>query len=109
MRPMRGRRLRSRGSKEQAWRLLQELLPATKGMVVSFGLPLLYAGGLFNTACLVADGKILGFVAKQNLAGEGIHYEPRWFKPWPSGVRAEIEIADVRYPLGDLLFDVGGV
>ncbi len=97
------------GTQEQAWRSLQELLPATKGMVVSFGLPLLYAGGLFNTACLVADRKILGFVAKQNLAGEGIHYEPRWFKPWPKGVRAEIELAHKLYPIGDLIFDCGGV
>ena len=35
---------------------------------------------------LLADGKILGFVAKQYLAGDGLHYEPRWFKPWPRGV-----------------------
>ena len=26
-----------------------------------------------------------GFVAKQFLAGDGIHYEPRWFKAWPPG------------------------
>ena len=33
---------------------------------------------------------LAGFVAKRFLAGEGIHYEPRWFKPWPVGLRAEV-------------------
>ena len=43
------------------------------------------SNALFNAACLVVDGRIAGFVAKQFLAGDGIHYEPRWFKPWPAG------------------------
>ena len=92
-----------------AKQILLEIVPYTQGMVVSLGLPVMHSGGLFNTACLVADGTILGFVGKQNLAGEGIHYEPRWFKPWPDDVRAETLIGDVYYPLGDLIFDVGGV
>jgi NAD+ synthase (glutamine-hydrolysing) len=97
------------GIEAMAIQVLHELLPHTRGMVVSFGLPLLYSGGLFNTACLAVDGKILGFVGKQNLAGEGIHYEPRWFKRWPGGVRAEIELQDLFYPIGDLIFEVGDV
>ena len=48
-------------------------------------------------------------MAKRHLAGDGIHYEPRWFKPWPAGVRQELEIDGVRYPFGDHFFDVGGV
>lgn len=97
------------GLQETALELLRELLPHTTGMVVSLGLPLLYSGGLFNTACLVSDGKILGFVGKKNLAGEGIHYEPRWFKCWPDDVRVDIRLGDASYPLGDLIFEVGGV
>ncbi|MFN3429392.1 MAG: NAD(+) synthase [Candidatus Sericytochromatia bacterium] len=88
---------------------LFEIVPETQGLVVSVGLPLVFQNGIFNTACLIADGRILGFVAKKYLAGDGIHYEPRWFKPWPSGVRTEIELEGERYPLGDLGFDVGGV
>ena len=34
----------------------------------------MHSGALFNAACLVADGRILGLTCKQNLAGEGIHY-----------------------------------
>ena len=99
----------SPGLQEMAWRVLNEILPETKGLVVSLGLPVLYTNGLFNTACLVADGKVLGFVAKQFLAGDGIHYEPRWFKPWPAGVVAEVELDGRRYPMGDIHFDVGGI
>ncbi|MFT7642395.1 MAG: NAD+ synthase (glutamine-hydrolyzing), partial [Pirellulaceae bacterium] len=89
--------------------VLEELIPHTNGMIVSFGLPLLHGGALFNTACLVCDGKLLGFVGKQNLAGDGIHYEPRWFKPWPNNVATKTEINGVEYPVGDLTFGCGGV
>jgi NAD+ synthase (glutamine-hydrolysing) len=89
--------------------VLGEILPACKGVVVSVGLPLVHNNALFNTACLIADGQIRGFVAKRFLAGDGIHYEPRWFKPWPMGRRATVHLAGRDYPLGDLYFDVGGV
>src|SRR5689334_5439394 len=96
-------------TQQMALRVLAELLRETRGMIVSLGLPLLFHGSLFNTACLVADGQILGFVGKQNLAGEGIHYEPRWFKPWPEGIHVATNVAGQSYPLGDLVFDLGGV
>ncbi len=89
--------------------LLMELVPRTKGMIVSFGLPLLHRSALYNSACLAVDGRIVGFAAKQALAGDGIHYEPRWFKPWPAGVHATIEFGSAQYPIGDLLFDCGGI
>jgi len=99
----------ARGVEESARRVLVDLLPATRGLVVSMGLPILHRNALLNTACVIADGRILGFVAKRHLAGDGIHYEPRWFKPWPGGARAEIDVGGERFPLGDLHFEVGGV
>jgi NAD+ synthase (glutamine-hydrolysing) len=99
----------SPGVHRLALEVLREILPETRGLIVSLGLPLLHRGGLFNTACLVADGRILGFVAKQNLANEGIHYEPRWFRPWPHGVCVETEVGRDTYPLGDLIFNCGDV
>jgi NAD+ synthase (glutamine-hydrolysing) len=94
---------------QRAWQILQRLLPATKGMIVSLGLPILHQHGLFNCACLVVDGRIAGFTAKRFLAGDGIHYEPRWFKPWPQQVRNDINIAGETFPMGDLHFICGGV
>lgn len=94
---------------ELSLKVLQEILPETTDMIVSFGLPLRHQNSVFNAACLVADGTILGFVAKRFLAGDGIHYEPRWFKPWPPGIQNVVEIDDVEYPLGDVYFDCGGI
>lgn len=99
----------STGVQQTAMRVLNELLPATRGMIVSLGLPVLYGGGLFNMAALAADGKLLGLVGKKNLAGDGVHYEPRWFKPWPQGVQGDLEIEGQETPVGDLVFSVGGV
>ncbi len=99
----------SPGLHHTAEQVLLEILPETQGLIVSVGLPVLHRGGLFNAACLMVDGQIVGFAAKQHLAGEGIHYEPRWFKRWPKDVHAETEVAGNVYPLGDLLFDCGGI
>lgn len=95
---------------QRAWQALQDLLPETSGMVVSFGLPVLHQNSLFNCAALAVDGRLVGLVAKQFLAGDGIHYEPRWFKPWPAGVRDEFTAPDgSKIPIGNLHFDIGDV
>ena len=94
---------------DTAWEVLHEIAPATAGIVVAVGLPVLFRNALFNCACLLADGRILGFVAKQFLPGDGLHYEPRWFKAWPKDVVAELERGAGRWPLGDLVFEIGGV
>ncbi|HEX3719919.1 MAG TPA: NAD(+) synthase [Verrucomicrobiae bacterium] len=95
---------------QRAWRALEELLAETRGMVVSFGLPVLHQNGLFNCAALAVDGHLVGLVAKRFLAGDGIHYEPRWFKPWPSGVRDEfIAPNGDKVPIGDIHFEIGGI
>jgi NAD+ synthase (glutamine-hydrolysing) len=94
---------------ERAWSMLAELLPQTKGMVVSIGMPVRRRGGLYNTACVVANGSIAGFAAKEHLAGEGLHYEPRWFKPWPNHQVVGLERDGQSYPFGDVFFDFSGV
>jgi NAD+ synthase (glutamine-hydrolysing) len=99
----------SSGILETAQQMLIRLLPKTRGMVVSVGLPMIYAGAVFNTACLIVSGEIAGFVAKQNLAADGIHYEPRWFKAWPEGIFGSIQIGGIDVPIGDIFFDVGGI
>lgn len=96
-------------TEERAWSALESLLPDTAGLVVAVGLPLRILGALFNAAALVVDGKIAGLVPKQHLAGDGVHYEPRWFRAWTPGERTVITRGDLEVPVGDLLFDVGGV
>lgn len=102
------------GLQELVWAQLDRLAAASRGLVVAIGVPLYHEKALYNAAALLVDGRIAGFVGKQFLAGDGIHYEPRWFKEWPAGEvdtveRARTDGAVERYPMGDLVFDVGGV
>jgi NAD+ synthase (glutamine-hydrolysing) len=97
------------GVQQTSLDVLVECLPATEGMAVCFGLPVFYEGAVFNCAAMACDGRLLGIVAKQHLAGDGIHYEPRWFRRWPAGEVGEVEVAGEAVPIGDLLFDIGDV
>lgn len=83
------------------------LLQYTEGIVTAFGLPLKVEGRRYNAMCVVADGEIQGFVCKRFLANDGIHYEPRWFEPWPAGKVSSIEVDGKSYPVGDLVFNFG--
>lgn len=93
----------------RAEKSLLEILPYTSGMLVVIGLPAVYNAAIYNTAAVISDTNILGFVAKQHLCGDGIHYEPRWFKPWKSGEVAELSFGGESYPLGDIVFEVDGI
>ena len=102
------------GLQDTAFSQLDALAPLTKGMAVAVGLPVYHEKALYNAAALLVDGKIVGFVGKQFLAGDGNHYEPRWFKAWPAGEVDVLERTDPdgsirRYPIGDLVFDIGDV
>ncbi len=102
------------GLQDLAFSMLDQLAPLTEGIVVAVGLPIYHEKALYNAAALLANGKIVGFVAKQFLAGDGIHYEPRWFKAWPAGEVDALERTAPdgtirRWPIGDLLFDIGDI
>lgn len=83
-----------------------------KNMVVCVGLPIRFNNSLYNAIATIVDGELVGFTCKQHLAGDGIHYENRWFKPWPTGVVQSIAIpvfGHAEFPIGDIHFNVGGV
>jgi len=88
---------------------LKDLAKECEGIVVAVGLPLWFESSVYNAVALIVDREIVGFVAKQNLAGDGLHYEPRWFKPWPVGQAESVEMGKKTIPLGDLVFEVGGI
>jgi len=99
----------SPGVGERAMEELQNLLPETEGMIVAVGLPVWHRSKVYDCAAVLANGELVGFAAKQYLAGDGLHYEPRWFKPWPNDVADVIQIGSVRVPIGDLIFEFDGV
>jgi NAD+ synthase (glutamine-hydrolysing) len=99
----------SPGVQRTALAVLEEISPHTLGIAVAVGLPVRFESGLYDAAALVADGRIEGLACKQHLAGDGIHYEPRWFRPWARGRRGSVTIGGRDVPMGDLRFDCGGV
>ncbi len=89
----------------KAMSFIPELVDETEGMFTTLNLPLYYQHKLYNCSVVVHDRKILGVYAKQYMALDGVHYEPRWFNPWPQERLGEIEIDGNSYPIGDLTFD----
>ena len=91
---------------EQALKCLIEIVHETSGIVVAVGLPVRHNNSLYNAACLISNKQIVGFYCKQNLANNGIHYEARWFRPWQAGSVESIEVNQMIYPIGDIVFDL---
>ncbi len=89
--------------------VLEQILDLAPEMVVVVGLPWRHSNTVFNVAAVICNGRISGLYAKQNLAGDGVHYEPRWFSAWPVDEVSVTEICGGEVLIGDLLFEVGGV
>lgn len=80
-----------------------------RDITVAVGLPLQIDGITYNGACLIENGKILGITCKQNLARDGVHYEPRWFNAWKPGEVKAIETREGTIPVGDIIYPVYGI
>jgi NAD+ synthase (glutamine-hydrolysing) len=91
---------------KKAVALTEQLLVETKGLFTTFNIPIPFRGKTYNCAVVVQDQKVLGIYAKQFMALDGVHYEPRWFEPWPIGVVEEISLWGQTINIGDLTFDV---
>lgn len=83
-----------------------EIAESCTDITVSLGLPMRIAGATYNCACLVENGTVKGFSAKQFLANDGVHYETRWFSAWPRNHTATYLYNDVKYPFGDVLYNI---
>ncbi len=85
---------------EESRRILPEAL-------IFLGLPLRKHERTYNCVAAVQAGRIRGFTAKQNLAGDGVHYEPRWFSPY-RGSGDHVRIGNEDVPFGSLLYNHAG-
>ena len=97
------------GTLRKSEEVLRNIIPHTSGMTVAVGIAVYHEGSLYNCAAIVNDGKLAGINAKKFLPREGVHYEPRWFAPWPKGQTHEIEFAGFTVPLGDLTYKIGEI
>lgn len=84
-------------------------------IAITVGVPLKAGHRLYNCACMIQGGKILGFVPKCHLPNYGEFYEKRWFASGKD-LKGEVEIynSSIRqtesYPIGtDLIFEINGI
>lgn len=94
---------------EKALEQLNQVRILCKNITVSVGLPIEFNNKIFNCAAVIKDQQILGISAKQNLANEGVHYEHRWFTPWPKHSIEEININGQTTQIGDIIYNINGV
>ncbi len=94
---------------QKALEVLQSIAPRCNDIAVIVGLPLIVNNKTYNAVCVIQDGQIKGFYAKQFLANDGIHYEKRWFHEWEAGKEAHITLAGNDYPVTDKVFELYGM
>jgi NAD+ synthase (glutamine-hydrolysing) len=88
---------------------LEQLIQETENMTVVFGLPVYHRGSMWNCAAVVQNQKLLGINPKKLLAREGIHYESRWFRPWPFHRVDTISLLGQSVPFGDVTYQLGNL
>ncbi|MBL7543820.1 MAG: NAD(+) synthase [Bdellovibrionaceae bacterium] len=98
---------------EKSVELLFALLPFTRGKIVTLGLPLFFKGSVFNVSAVIVDGHLKGLVPKKFLAGDGVHYENRWFRPWENQALESMALKSggetYQVLIGDYFFEIGGL
>lgn len=77
----------------------------TGDIAVAVGLPYRLDQVNYNVTCFIHNKEIKGFYAKQKLANDGVHYEPRWFKSWETKEIQNIEINGKNYPFGHITIE----
>lgn len=88
---------------------LESIRPLCENITVAVGLPLIFEGHVYNGVCVISNTRILGITCKQFLARDGVHYEPRWFTPWPAGKVVSYRVGEVDVPMGDVIYDIAGI
>lgn len=94
---------------QKALAQLRQLIPYCDNITVAVGIPVRIQDKVYNTVAVIENAKLKGFVAKQFLAIDGVHYEFRWFTPWPANEVIDFEFEGEKIPLGDLTFHHKGI
>jgi NAD+ synthase (glutamine-hydrolysing) len=94
---------------EKAGQELLKIIPACKDITACIGLPVRINKITYNGAAVIRNGELLGITLKQNLAREGVHYEPRWFDPWVRDKVIEISLAGRNVRVGDIVYETDGI
>lgn len=92
-----------------AWVELEKIVAACNSITVCMGLPIRINSITYNGVAVIQDKKIIGITLKQNLARDGVHYEPRWFDAWPAGRVEEVTLNGITVPVGDVIYESRGI
>lgn len=91
---------------EKALKTLNEkILPFAPDLAFTAGLPFKFEGKMYNCVAFCSEGEIKYIIPKQNLAKDGVHYEPRWFTEWEVGRTASIKLNNREVLIGDYVID----
>jgi NAD+ synthase (glutamine-hydrolysing) len=85
--------------------LIDKILPSAPKLDFTAGLPVKFEDKMYNCVAFCSDGEIQYIIPKQNLAKDGVHYEPRWFTEWEIGKKANIKLNGIDIPIGDYVID----
>ncbi len=94
---------------EQAWNNLQFIIPHCESITACIGMPIRINGITYNGVAVIQNQEIIGITLKQNLARDGVHYEPRWFDAWPADTVKQVEIGGKKIQVGDLIYEIDGI
>ena len=94
-------------TEEKAWSYLTKLIPHTSDITVFVGLPIRYSGKLYNVSACISNKNLIALIPKQYLANDGLHYEARWFTPWPAAQRNYLVKDGLKIPMGDYRVNIG--
>lgn len=94
---------------QKALKQLEQLIPYSNGITIAVGLPVRIQEKVYNCVAILEDQKVTGFVAKQFMAIDGVHYEFRWFTPWEHGKVVSFEFHGNQVPFGDLVLEKKGL
>lgn len=92
-----------------AWKKLMQIVPACENIVVCIGLPIRIDQITYNGVCVIRNAQILGITLKQNLARDGVHYEPRWFDAWPASKVSTVTFDGTAVSVGDIIYEHKGI
>ena len=94
---------------EKAWEQLLIIREQCDQIIACIGLPVRIDNITYNGACVIRNKEILGITLKQNLANDGVHYEPRWFNAWQSNTTKIITRHQKKIQVGDLIYETNGI
>lgn len=94
---------------ERAWKEVLVIKEKCDHITIAMGLPVSINNITYNGVCVISNRKILGITLKQNLARDGVHYEPRWFDEWEQGQVINFIKDNEQFQVGDLIYHVEGI